>query len=212
MFNVIDSFLLKYIRDGGPLMYPLVAASIIALGYTIERWWALHKAKINTAEFTGKLRTVLLKKDVKGAVRLCENYRGPIASILKAGLLKYGSPKEEIEQTIETAAIHEMARLERGLNVLASIANIAPILGFLGTVTGMIKSFDQIAKAGLNNPAAVAAGISEALITTASGLIIAAPTLMVYNFFTTKIGKFVREMGSSSNILLETFAEMEKKA
>jgi len=76
----------------------------------------------------------------------------------------------------------------------------------------MIKSFDQIAKAGLNNPAAVAAGISEALITTASGLIIAAPTLMVYNYFTTKIGKFVREMGSSSNILLETFAEMDKKA
>ncbi len=81
MFNVIDSFLLKYIRDGGPVMYALVFASIIALGYTIERWWALHKAKINTAEFTGKLRTVLLKKDVKGAVRLCENYRGPIASI-----------------------------------------------------------------------------------------------------------------------------------
>jgi len=200
LFNVIDSFLLKYIRDGGPVMYALVFASIIALGYTIERWWALHKAKINTAEFTGKLRTVLLKKDVKGAVRLCENYRGPIA------------PKEDIEKTIETAAIHEMARLERGLNVLASIANVAPILGFLGTVTGMIKSFDQIAKAGLNNPAAVAAGISEALITTASGLIIAAPTLMVYNYFTTKIGKFVREMGSASNILLETFAEMDKKA
>jgi biopolymer transport protein ExbB len=96
--------------------------------------------------------------------------------------------------------------------VIATVANVAPLTGFLGTVTGMIKSFDELARAGLNNPGAVAAGISEALITTATGLIIAIPTLMCYNWFNAKIARFILEMETGSNILLETFVEMESKA
>ena len=103
----------------------------------------------------------------------------------------------------------ELARLERGLGVLATISNIAPLLGFLGTVSGMINSFDALARAGLSNPGLVAQGISEALITTATGLGVAIPILSSYNYFTTRVGKYVLEMETAANVLLETYAEME---
>jgi biopolymer transport protein ExbB len=129
---------------------------------------------------------------------------------MKAGLLKFGQPKEDVEKTIENAALFEMGRLERGLNVLATTANVAPLLGFLGTVTGMINSFDALAKQGLSNPGAVAAGISEALITTATGLIIAIPIQLAYNYFATRINKFVRDIETATNMLIETFSEMDR--
>ena len=112
----------------------------------LERFYALKKARIDAGDFTSQIRTVLLKnEDIKQAVKICENYRGPIAAIVKAGLLKYGRPKGEIEKTIENAALHEMASLERGLVGLATMSNVAPITGFLGTVVGMIASFDRLA-------------------------------------------------------------------
>jgi len=106
--------------------------------------------------------------------------------------------------------MYEMTRLERGLPVIATTANIEPLLGFLGTVTGMINSFDALAKQGLSNPGAVAAGISEALITTAAGLIIAIPMQLAYNFYTSRINKFVRDVETSTNMLIETFGEMDR--
>jgi biopolymer transport protein ExbB len=99
--------------------------------------------------------------------------------------------------------------LERGLGVLATISNIAPLLGFLGTVSGMINSFEALARAGLSNPGLVAQGISEALITTAAGLAVAIPILAAYNYFTARIGTYVLEMETAANVLLETYAEME---
>jgi biopolymer transport protein ExbB/TolQ len=103
-----------------------------------------------------------------------------------------------------------MGRLEKNLVWLASIANVAPLLGFFGTVAGMIKSFDALAEAGLSNPGLVASGISEALITTAAGLFVAIPAQLAYNFFMSRINKFVRDIETSSNMLLETFGEMER--
>jgi biopolymer transport protein ExbB len=147
---------------------------------------------------------------VRDAIKICEQYRGPVASIMKAGLVKYGQPKEEIEKTIENAALYEMSRLERGLTVLATVANVAPLLGFLGTVTGMIKSFDALAEAGLSNPGLVAVGIKEALYTTAAGLFIAIPTQIAYNYFMSRINRFVRDIETAANMLLEAFTEMER--
>ena len=117
---------------------------------------------------------------------------------------------DEIERTIEAASAHELQRLERGLSVLATVSNIAPLLGFLGTVSGMINSFDALARAGLSNPGLVAKGISEALITTATGLAVAIPMLVAYNYFTSRVSKFVLEMETSANVLLETYSEMEE--
>ncbi|RMH18448.1 MAG: MotA/TolQ/ExbB proton channel family protein [Acidobacteria bacterium] len=202
---------MEYMIKGGPIMWPLLLLSIAALAVIIERWWVLRKAKINVNAFLAKVRKALIvNKSIRDAIKVCEQYRGPVASIMKAGLLKYGQPKEDIEKTIETAAMYEMSRLERRLAVLASVANVAPLLGFFGTVTGMIRSFDALAEAGLSNPGLVAAGISEALITTASGLAVAIPVQLAYNYFTSQINKSVRDIETSTNMLLETFGEMQR--
>jgi len=198
-------------KQGGPVMWPLLAFSVVALAFAIERFFALRKARINVNEFLAKIRKALMvNRSIRDAVKICEQYQGPVASIMKAGLLKFGQPKEDVEKTIENAALFEMSRLERGLAVLATTANVAPLLGFFGTVSGMIKSFERLAEQGLQNPAAVAAGISEALITTAGGLAIAIPTQLIYNYFMTRINKFVRDIETAANMLVETFGEMDR--
>lgn len=207
----IGGTLMELMYQGGWVMWVLLVASIFSLAIIVERVIVLRKAKINVNEFLAKLRKALIvNKSLRDAIKICEQYRGPLASIMKAGLLKYGQPKEDIEKTIETAALHEMARLEKRLVFLASVANVAPLLGFFGTVSGMIKSFDALAEQGLSNPGAVAAGISEALITTAGGLAVAIPTQLAYNFFMNSINKSVRDIETSTNMLLETFGEMER--
>jgi biopolymer transport protein ExbB len=192
-------------------MYIILLFSILAAAVAIERFIALQRAKINVSDFLTKVRKALLvNRSVGDAIKICEQYRGPVASIMKAGLLKYGQPKEEVEKTIENAAFYEMSRLERGLIVLATVANVAPLLGFLGTVTGMIESFDALAAEGLTNPGAVASGIKEALYTTAFGLFVAIPVQLVYNFFISRINRFVRDIETAANTLMETYAEMER--
>ncbi len=202
--------LVEYFDKGGPVMWPLLLCSIVALGFMIERFWHYHRASIDTPAFLDKMRKVIKKGRIKEAIKICEAYRGPIASILKAGLLKYDRGREEIEKAIEFSGGLELSRLERGLVVLVSVANIAPLMGFLGTVTGMIGAFWAIAKAGLNNPALVAIGISEALITTATGLIIAIPVLASYNYFSSRVSKMVLEMEESSALMLEFLTESEE--
>ena len=202
--------LLNYFNQGGWVMYPLLIISIVSISFILERAYViLIKSRVDTNQLVAAVRRALLRRNLKEAIEACEKFKGPVAAVLKAGILKHGAPREEVEKTIENSALHELARLERGLAVLASASNIAPIIGFLGTVVGMIASFDAIAEQGLNNPALVAKGISVALITTASGLIVAVVTLPTYNFFSSRIAMAVREMETSANILLETFAEME---
>ncbi len=202
--------LVIFFQKGGIVMWPLLIFSLLALTFIVERAIALRRAKINVNEFLSKIRKALLvNRDVRAAVKVCEEYKGPVASVVKAALLKYGHPKEEIEKGIESAAVFESGRLERGLMVLSTTANVAPMLGFLGTVVGMIQSFDTLAAQGLTNPGAVAAGISVALITTAAGLIIAIPAQLGYNYFMSRINKFMRDIETSSNMLLETFVEMD---
>jgi biopolymer transport protein ExbB len=208
----IGGTFMKFMHQGGLVMWVLLAFSIVALAIMIERWLVLRKAKINVNEFLAKLRKALIvNRSIRDAIKICEQYRGPLASIMKAGLLKYGEPKEDIEKTIETAALHEMGRLEKRLVFLSSTANVAPLLGFYGTVSGMIRSFEALAEQGLSNPAAVASGISEALVTTAAGLIVAIPVQLAYNYFMNSINKSVRDIETSTNMLLETFGEMERK-
>ena len=202
----------EYFRQGGIFMYPLLFFSVLAATVAIERFIVFSKAKLNVSDFLTKIRKALLvNRNVKEAIKICEQSKGPVASVMKAGLLRYGHAREDVEKTIENAALYELDRLEKRLGVLATTANVAPMLGFLGTVAGMIKSFATLAEQGLTNPAAVAVGISEALITTATGLIIAIPAQLVYNWYTTKITRFVRDIETASNMLVETFTEMDSE-
>jgi biopolymer transport protein ExbB len=196
-----------YFEKGGPVMWPLLALSILGVTVVIWRWWVLRQVTRNVPGFMKELRARLVEGDVAGAIQVCDNFPSPVSSIVKAGLVRYGRPKDEIERALEDASAHELAVLERGLPILATIAMVAPLLGFLGTVTGMINSFEALASVGLNNPAAVAKGISEALITTAAGLIIAIPIQMAYNYFVTRVNALVRNMESAANVVLESVSD-----
>jgi biopolymer transport protein ExbB len=192
-------------------MHPMLLCSILGLIIIIERGIVLHRIKINTAQIFGAVRGALMRHDLKAAIAVCDENPGPIADTLRAGLLRFGKPASEIEKAIESVALHQLSKLERGLWILASVANIAPLFGFLGTVTGMISAFGALAEVGLGNPKAVASGISEALITTAYGLFIALPVQAAYNYFTTRIGNFALDMETSSAMLLETFNELQDR-
>lgn len=202
--------LLKYYLDGGLVMHFISVLSLFSLTAIIYKLVVFRRVKTNVNDFIAKVRSNLLKGNVKGAMQVCEESRSPIASITKSALLKIGQPREQMEKSMENAAIHEIAYLEKYLTVLATVANIAPLLGFLGTVVGMIISFDVIAEQGLNNPGLVAKGISVALLTTAYGLIVAFVTQPFYNYFVSKVGAYTREIETASNILFETLDEVER--
>ena len=202
----------SYFVKGGPVMWPLLLLSVLGITVAIWRWLALHQATRDVPQLLRELRAKLVAGDVAGAVKVCESSRSPVAAIVKAGLLRHGRPKDEVEMGLQDASAHELAVLERGLPILATVATVAPLLGFLGTVTGMINSFDALAAVGLNNPAAVAQGISEALITTAAGLIIAIPVQMAYNYLITRVNNLVRSMESAANLVLEALADIRATA
>lgn len=195
------------IIKGGPLMFLILLCSIIAFAVALERLWYLHKAKINTEEFMRDIAEVLKRNKIMGAIDKCNVMPGPVARILKAGILKYDRSRAEIKEAIEDAGIHEVPRLEKNLSVLATIAHISPLLGLLGTVTGMVRAFQVIEqKAGALtsvNPGDLAGGIWEALITTVGGLAVAIPTYVVYNFLVTKVDGFVLEMEKSATDIVD---------
>lgn len=194
----------EIIFEGGVLMWPIFIVSIVALAIAIERFFSLRRNTIDTREFMDEMRTVLRQNRVEEAVQICDQVDGPIARITKAGLLKHRRPKEDIREAIEDAGHLEVPRLERYLSGLATCANIAPLLGLLGTVVGMIDAFMQIMdKQGQVNPADLAGGISSALVTTAAGLTVAIPTLVVYNYFVSRVDNMVVEMELSSSELVE---------
>ncbi|HOI29668.1 MAG TPA: MotA/TolQ/ExbB proton channel family protein [Melioribacteraceae bacterium] len=196
--------LLSIFVKGGFLMYFILASSIVAVAIAIEKFIVLKKAKINVPAFLIKLRGLIKKKDLEGAISYCMQERTPVSNIVKKGLKKIRFGHQRVVEAIESAGRQEISKLEKGLSILASVAGIAPLLGFLGTVTGMIGAFMKIQELqGSANPADLAGGIWEALITTAFGLIVGIPALALYNYFVSKINKMVVDMERISNDLID---------
>ncbi len=199
-----DYFLVDIIFQGGILMWPIMLCSIVGLAITVERIFALRRADIDTREFMDIMRQVLRQNRIREAIEICDETEAPVARIMKAGILKHNRSKDDIREAIEDAGRFEIPRLERYLSALATCANIAPLLGLLGTVSGMIKAFGQIQnKRGQVNPSDLAEGISNALVTTAAGLTVAIPMLVVYNYFVTRVDNMIVEMELSSSELIE---------
>ncbi len=193
-------------------MWPIMACSVVALAITIERFFSLRRASINTREFMDTMRTILHQNRIQEAIQVCDETEGPVARIMKAGLLKHNRPKEDIREAIEDAGHLEIPRLERYMSGLATSANIAPLLGLLGTVAGMIKAFAQIQhKQGQVNPSDLAEGISNALVTTAAGLTVAIPALVAYNYLVSRVDNMVLEMEISSSELLELLTKERER-
>ena len=189
--------------QGGNFMWPLLIMLFFGIVVTIERFWTLSKAHINAKVFMVEMQDALKQRGPEGAAELCSNTAGPVATVLHAGLLRLDRGIGHVEKAIEDAGAVEMAFLERGMVWLSTVANLAPLVGFLGTVSGMIRAFNDIAAAGDVDPSVVAGGISEALLTTAAGLIVAIPVQAAYNFFLSKIDKIIIDLQESSNQFVE---------
>lgn len=205
---------ISYFQKMGIVGYPLLLCSVILLTYIIERIYALVKArsKVGTEEFMAQITESLRNENIMEAVSACEEAGGPLANVLKAGLLKYSQAmieerqvtKEEIQEAIQEAGLLEIPELERHLAVISTIAVISPLFGLLGTVTGMIRAFTTIALEGTGDPQQLAGGISEALLTTAAGLTIAIPALIAYNYFDTKVNNYVLEIEQVSTEMVNS--------
>ena len=200
----------RHYQEGGPVMHPITVCSLLSISCVIYKLLVFWRLRMDVPAFLGKLRNALLRGNLQEALSICELYRGPVATILKAGILKHGTSRVEIEKTMENAALHEIAFLERYLGLLSTIVSLAPLLGFFGTVVGMIEAFQVVSEMGLNQPSMVAHGIAVALLTTAWGLIVAFITLPCYNFLTSRVSRGVREIEMAANVLIETFDEMER--
>lgn len=189
-------------------MWPILLCSVLGLAVVIDRYIVLRKAKINIPAFMVRIRGLLKKGDVSGAVSYCMEEKSPVANIIRKGLKKYRLGHERVKEAIENAGTQEVAKLEKGLSVLATVAGIAPLLGFLGTVTGMISAFMRIEDlAGAANPSDLAGGIWEALVTTAFGLMVGIPALAFYNYFLNRVKKLVRDMETVANDVVDVIQD-----
>ena len=195
--------MLELVIKGGPFMYPILFCSVLSLAIFLERLWALRKKMILPTDFISKVEELVERDKVEDAIFLCHGNDSTIARIFLAGLKNARLGMWLVKESIEEKGRREGILLERNIGVLLTIANLSPLLGLLGTVSGMIKSFNTISTYNVSSAAPLAGGIAEALITTAAGLLVAIPTLVVYRFLLDKAQMLIFQMEESSTKLID---------
>ncbi len=205
-FNI----LVEKFNEGGNFMWPVLIALILGLAIFLERIITLNLADIDSRQFIVDVKKALQDGGIPAAEELCARTRGPIASVFQAGLMRADEGLEAAEKAIQSYGSIEMSFLERGLVWLSLFIAIAPLLGFTGTVVGMIQAFDAIEQAGDISPSLVAGGIKVALLTTASGLIAGIILQVGYNYCVSKIDRLIAEMEESSITLIDSIALMKE--
>ena len=191
------------LERGGIFMYPIILCSIVALAVFFERLWYLRRKHVIPDRFVHHVEELLRKKKISEAVFLCQGNISSISKIFLAGLKNAQKGMWLVKESIEERGSREAITLEKNVALLSTIANLAPLLGLLGTVSGMIKTFNVISTQGVANPASLAGGIAEALLTTAAGLCVAIPVLVCHRFLKDKAGSLIFEMEESSIKLVE---------
>ena len=200
---------ITFFEDGGIFMWPLLACAILGLVVIVWKFASLTSTSGQTRKLLEDVDALIANHRLEEAKARCRESDTPVAHILLAGLEKHDQGAERVLAAIENEGMIQMSRLERGLVWLATVANVAPLLGFLGTVAGMIIAFGAIELAGEVDATLVAGGIKVALITTAAGLTIAIPVNVAHNYFVSKIDSLVIEMEETSQNLIETLHEIE---
>jgi biopolymer transport protein ExbB len=206
--------MVEYFVDGGAFMWPILILLIFGLMFALERFYSLMMSSINSKKFFAEVKDTLDSDGVNSALDLCNKTRGPVAEVFHAGLSRSHRGLDEVEKAIQNAGTVEMSFLEKNMIWLNLVVTVAPMLGFTGTVAGMISAFDSIEAANNISPAVVAGGISQALLTTAFGLIVAILIQLLQNFFVSRIDRLVLDMEENSMQLVDHLYEMEmnKKA
>jgi len=192
-----------FINRGGPAMYGLLACSIIAVAIVIERLVFFAQQHGDSKELLRQLGAKIAQDDIAGAIKVCHQNKGMLPKILEFGLLRGNKNRADITDALSIALMEHLNTLERNLSIIGTIAVIAPFVGLFGTVLGIIRAFDDIALKGNSTPAVVAAGVSEALITTAAGLFVAVIAVIFFNYFRTRIKAYNQEMIVAANQLAE---------
>ena len=211
-----DSGVIGLLREGGLFMWPILLMGVLAMGVILERYRSLKMVSADSASIRGRVQQLLQKDRVEEALELCASEQGPVAAVLSSGLRKYyvlrrldydsSRIDEQVVKAMDDYSVHIVAALERHLAVLATVSSAAPMLGFLGTVQGMIVAFqDIVAKMGETNiVAAAASGIQVSLLTTCFGLIVGIPAFIAFNYFTSVINRFVLDVEESATELIES--------
>lgn len=190
---------LEILSQGGLLMIPLFILSVLAIYVIAERWRTLKNSRMDVNHMLNSIESLLKSGSQQRAIQYCEEFDKPLARILKAGIRRLGRPIRDIEEAIHNAGKKEIYQLEKRMNWLATIAGVAPLIGFTGTVTGMIRAFMDIQSLQGNvNPSVLAGGIWEALITTATGLIVGIIAFGFYNYLLGKISRMIFELENAS--------------
>ena len=207
--------MLEHILDGGTIMIPLVLLSVLAFAVIIDRMRVFKVAEQDVMALRKAVSDHLYSGNVDDSIKACEKSSGPVAAVLMVGLQKFRKllnlkkPMNEIETSVNKAmgdyAPHVVETLEKRMNLLTMIASVAPLLGMTGTVTGMIASFDSTGSSGMD-AAAVSSGISEALVTTAAGLIVAIPAVIAYNIFVKRVDRIVLDIEESATEIVDLIA------
>ncbi len=198
---------------GSWIMVAIVGCSVIAIAIFIERLLTLRKAVANLSPFLIQLRGSLSRKDFDHALLLCEKSTSPLSRVTKSAFDSRSKQRNELKEIMENTAKAEIHGIERNLGVLGTVAAIAPLLGFLGTVTGMIKAFMKIEFLGGNvNASVLAGGIWEALVTTAAGLCVGIPALIFYNYLVSRVQDFAYELDKGSETILNILEEESSEA
>ncbi len=202
-FALGDGTVIDLIMKGGVFMYPIIFCSIIALAVFLERLWVLRRKHILPSEFIRNVGELLKQQKVSEALFLCQGDTSSISNIFSAGLRNIGRGMWLVKEAVVDRGGREAVILEKRVGILATIANLTPLLGLLGTVSGMIKTFNVISIQGVGDPAALAGGIAEALITTATGLCVAIPTLVCHRIIRDKAESLIFEMEENSMKIID---------
>jgi len=213
--ELFNSGAIKYMRDGGIFMWPILILGVLALGVIIERYRSLKMLSTDTEQLRRDVLQLLEADRVEEALERCNEAQGPVAAILGAGLRKLlvlkklnwdpGKIEEQVVKAMDDYGVHVTAALERHLPVLATVSSVAPMLGFLGTVQGMVVSFADIVRlhGKVDIVLAAAAGIQVALLTTVLGLVVGIPAFTAFNYYTSIINRFVLDVEGSASELIE---------
>jgi biopolymer transport protein ExbB len=187
-------------------MYPLLLCAIFSVGVMLERFISINRAASNTEALTERVRELLMSGQMTEALQLCETTPGPVPALLANGIRNRNMDSDSIERAMEELALRETPLLYKRLGILDTVITIAPLLGLLGTITGMMSTFSVISSAGQNNPNAITGGIGEALIATACGLAIAIITLIGYNYLGEKVKEIISDMEVRATQLMNILA------
>lgn len=208
--EVTSVTIIDLIKDGGITMIPLFILSIFAIYIFVDRFLAFRAASKAPEDFMPTINELVAKKDIKGALAYSRKENSPIGRMMEKGLSRLGNPLKTIEESIENVGKMEVDRLEKNMTTLATIAGAAPMLGFLGTVLGMIKTFQSIAQAVNVGVSDMAGGISEAMVTTATGLIVGIGAYIAYNYLTARLQKIIHGIEHASIEFLDLLQEPQK--